>query len=220
MSEEAKIEKAFPLRWDSPTHHPDKRHLDWEGGRYLVAREAKGSRVFRAFLNGTRTAYYGTQEQCMKACERAIRQKRLLGASAPPTEPGGWHKWSPGAYTQVCAVCGGRREDHTDEPPLESARAPSGDELWHGVTVYHHANRGRFGVAGPHLCDGRVVVTWGRGQTSEERWADLRVAPPMPMVAVRVQGGVECYAPDYGKPGVRQRVEAEVAYAMDPKERR
>lgn len=183
---DVRLEKAFPLRWDTPTHHPDKRTLDWEGGRYLVQREEKGSRVFRAFINGQRTAYSGTQEECMKSCERAVAQHRLAQQQSP-AQPGD---------------------------------VPTSSQVWHGVTVYHHTNRTRFGVAGPHLQDGKVVVTWGKRQNSEEKWCDLRVAPPMPMKLVRVQGGVECYAPDYDVPGVKQRVEAEVEYATDPKERR
>jgi hypothetical protein len=53
--------------------------LDVPGvGRYLIKREQKGSRVFRVYLNNTRTAYYGTVDECKVAVEGAVRSREMV----------------------------------------------------------------------------------------------------------------------------------------------
>lgn len=49
-------------------------------GRYAVQPEVKGSRTWRAFLNGKPTAYRGSRDECKAAVQRAVNQQRVVAA--------------------------------------------------------------------------------------------------------------------------------------------
>lgn len=62
------------LRWEKVQHSNSSYFADTPLGRYLIKREGKGSRTFLVYLNGNRTSYYGTFDDCKKSVERAVNQ--------------------------------------------------------------------------------------------------------------------------------------------------
>lgn len=71
---------AMILRWNPVPNQKDTCVADTPAGRYLIRREAKGSRVFRAYFNGKPTTYSGTLAECKATVER-------IAASPPAPRP-------------------------------------------------------------------------------------------------------------------------------------
>lgn len=174
--------------WDHPPHQPEVDIVDVDGiGRYMVRRVLPRSRTFAVYLDGNRTSYSGTREQCHASVERIIANAAM--AKAEGKVKYGDMNWLDGPVTKLYAVL---------EADGSFALGPSHDRQFHmlliftnkeaanahtRVDVLAYGKEGRYvaplGMRPAHRDDLRLAAEWGykqceKGESIDGMFANLQ----------------------------------------------